>query len=86
MTDLDAEVKVMRVVKLKLALVQFVGKAGAGYRYLNGVRRAFSWATNEEFNLAVVELVNRGLLAQLIGNSGAVRLVLVEQQKEATNG
>jgi hypothetical protein len=85
MTDLDEEIKLMRVVKLKLALVQFIGKAGAGYRYLNGVRRAFSWATDGEFNQAVVELVNRGLLAQLIGRDGAVKLVLVTKQ-EATNG
>jgi hypothetical protein len=86
MTELDEEVKGMRVTRLKVALVQFVGKAGQGYRYLNGARRAFSWATDEEFNLATSDLVARGLLIETEGREGGVKLATVEQTKEATNG
>jgi hypothetical protein len=80
MTDQEKQI---RRLTLRVGVERFVT---SNWRYLSLVRATFHWASNEEFDSVLAEMVCEGLLAKMPGREGGVKLGLAAQLKqEATN-
>lgn len=77
MIDLQEEVRAARRLKLRTGIVKCLAK---NWRYLDQVRDYFSWPTDEEFNAAVKELAEEGVITHTDGRLGGVKIALQEKQ------
>jgi hypothetical protein len=87
MSDLHAEGKVFRRLKLRLGITKYLAKRG-GSHYLGQVRGNCYWASEEELDGVIAELIAEGVLTKAIGRERGEKLVLTSAQpaQEAANG